>query len=88
MPNIYTSAHQNYVKRSVQTLHVNRDDLNDNEYFDVERLSYFKHCNGYLIPAWYRVMLNLEAMMFVATFRTESTMKSMVYFIVDRGWVI
>lgn len=36
----------------------------------------------------YKVMLDRENIMFITTFRGEASIKSFIYFIVDKNWVI
>ena len=36
----------------------------------------------------YKVMLNLDMMIFITTFRGEASIKSFVYFIVNKDWEI
>jgi PAS domain S-box-containing protein len=90
LPKIYTGVHEKYIKSFIENILMNlRVEAEiESDYLDVEKVNYFKHKNGYIFPLSYKVVLNLDVLMFIATFKGEATIKSFVYFIVDRNWEI
>lgn len=90
LPKIYHNVHDKYIKGFIENILMNlRVEAEiESDYLDIEKVAYFKHKNGYIFPLNYKVSLNLDILMFVATFKGEATVKSYVYFIVDKNWEI
>ena len=90
MPKYYAYVHDRYIKSFIENIYANLrvDGEVESQYIETDQLNYVLHKNGYIFPMTYKVILNLEQMIFITTFRGEATLKSYTYFIVNPAWEI
>ena len=90
MPKYYAYVHDRYIKSFIENIYANLrvDGQVESQYIETDQLNYVLHKNGYIFPMTYKVILNLEQMIFITTFRGEATLKSYTYFIVNPAWEI
>ncbi|CAD8148889.1 unnamed protein product [Paramecium pentaurelia] len=86
MPQKYAENHDKYMSNFFDNFVLNlRQEVGiESEYLDVDQNRLFKHKNGYLFPLTYQVTLHLDSLVYIATFKSEATLKTQIYFVIDK----
>lgn len=87
MPHKYAEKHDLYLNAFFENIVINLRDI-DSDYLEVDQNRLFKHKNGYIFPLIYKVSFQSNEFRYVAVFRSEASLKTSVYFIVDKNSVI